>query len=166
MSDPYSIRPKLPFWRVPILLATWFGCGLLPIAPGTWGSIAALPFAWLIHMKIGPVGLAIAAIILFFVGVWAADIYAREVGETDPSQVVIDEVVGLWMTLALAAPLDPLFYAVGFLMFRICDILKPWPVGWADQRLKGGFGIMFDDLIAAVYAAVALVGIGYVTGLY
>ena len=114
MSDLYSIRPKLPFWRVPILLATWFGCGLLPIAPGTWGSIGALPFAWFIHMKTGPVGLFIAAIILFFVGVWAAGICAGEVGENDPSQVVIDEVVGLWMTLALAAPLDPLFYADGY----------------------------------------------------
>ena len=166
MSDPYPIRPETRFWRVPILLATWFGSGLLPVAPGTWGSIAALPFAWLIHMKAGPVGLAIAAIVLYFVGVWATDIYAREVGEADPSQVVLDEVVGLWVTLALAAPLDPFFYAVGFLMFRMFDILKPWPVSWADQRLKGGFGIMFDDLIAAVYAAVALVGIGYVTGLY
>ena len=166
MTDPFSIRPKLPLWRMPILLATWFGFGLLPGAPGTWGSLAALPVAWLIHMKSGPAGLAIAAIIIFFIGIWAAGVYAREIGNRDPGQVVIDEVAGQWITLALAAPLDPIFYAVAFLMFRVFDILKPWPASWVDQRLKGGVGIMLDDVIAALYAAAALVAFGYVTGVY
>ena len=101
-----------------------------------------------------------------FIGFYFCYTFTSQSGEKDPSYIVIDEVVGLWMTLALAAPLDPLFYAGGFLIFRIFDILKPWPVSWSDQRLKGGFGIMFDDLIAAIYAAAVLVGIGYVTGLY
>ena len=134
--------------------------------PGTWGSLAALPFAWVIHMKFGPNGLAIATTIVLAVGVWAADVYAKEIGDDDPGAVVIDEVAGQWLTLALAAPLDALFYAAGFLLFRVFDILKPWPVNWADDQLKGGLGIMADDIIAAGYAAAVLVALGYLVGAF
>ena len=134
--------------------------------PGTWGSLAALPFAWVIHMKFGPNGLAIATTIVLAVGVWAADVYAKEIGDDDPGAVVIDEVAGQWLTLALAAPLDALFYAAGFLLFRVFDILKPWPVNWADDQLKGGLGIMADDIIAAGYAAGVLVALGYLVGAF
>ncbi len=134
--------------------------------PGTWGSLAALPFAWVIHMKFGPNGLAIATTIVLAVGVWAADVYAKEIGDDDPGAVVIDEVAGQWLTLALAAPLDSLFYAAGFLLFRVFDILKPWPVNWADDQLKGGLGIMADDIIAAGYAAAVLVALGYLVGAF
>ena len=134
--------------------------------PGTWGSLAALPFAWVIHMKFGPNGLAIATTIVLAVGVWAADVYAKEIGDDDPGAVVIDEVAGQWLTLALAAPLDSLFYAAGFLLFRVFDILKPWPVNWADDQLKGGLGIMADDIIAAGYAAAVLVALGYLMGAF
>ncbi len=80
--------------------------------------------------------------------------------------MVIDEVAGQWLTLALAAPLDPLFYAAGFLLFRVFDILKPWPVNWADDQLKGGLGIMADDIIAAGYAAGVLVALGDLVGAF
>ena len=166
MADSPPERPNPQFWRPPILLATWFGSGLLPGMPGTWGSLAALPFAWVIHLFYGPIGLTLAACIVFGVGVWAAEVYANESGADDPGAVVIDEVAGQWLTLALAAPLDPLFYALGFVFFRIADILKPWPVGWADQRLKGGLGIMVDDILAAFYAAAALVAVGYLMGAF
>jgi phosphatidylglycerophosphatase A len=158
--------PHPPLWRLPILLATWFGSGLLPGMPGTWGSLAALPFAWWIQSTLGPNGLMVAAVVAFFVGIWAADIYAKETGHGDPGAVVIDEVAGQWLTLALAAPLDPLYYALGFVLFRIADVFKPWPANWADRSLKGGLGIMVDDIFAALYAALGLVATGYLFGAY
>jgi phosphatidylglycerophosphatase A len=138
------------------LFVTWFGSGWLPWAPGTWGSLAALPFAWLILTYGGPGFLALAALALFGAGCWAADIAARETQTKDPGWIVIDEVVGQWLTL-LAAPQSLFGYAAAFLLFRLFDIWKPWPIGWADQRLEGGFGIMFDDVLAAIYAAIVLI---------
>ncbi|HVJ51537.1 MAG TPA: phosphatidylglycerophosphatase A [Aliidongia sp.] len=134
------------------LLATWFGVGYATIAPGTWGSLAALPFAALIAWLAGPWALVPAAAVLFLLGCWASDRVSRESRASDPQYVVVDEVVGQWLTLAVA-PLDPLAYGLGFLLFRIADILKPWPAGWADREVKGGLGIMLDDVLAAIYSA-------------
>jgi phosphatidylglycerophosphatase A len=135
---------------------TWFGSGWLPWAPGTWGSLAALPFAWLILTYGGPGLLALAALALFGAGCSAADIAARETQTKDPGWIVVDEVVGQWLTL-LAAPQSLIGYTAAFLLFRLFDIWKPWPIGWADRRLEGGFGIMFDDVLAAIYAAIVLI---------
>ncbi len=132
------------------LLSTWFGAGLLPKMPGTWGSAAALPFAWGLTMAGGPTLLAAATLVCFGVGWWASSVYVRRTGTEDPGEVVIDEVAGQWLVL-LAAPLDPLFYLAGFALFRIFDIWKPWPVGWADRRIGGGLGIMLDDILAGSY---------------
>ncbi len=143
------------------LLATWFGSGLLPWAPGTWGSLAALPFAWVIAHYFGTGGLAIATMAVFFVGWWASGAMSRATGIKDAGSIVIDEVAGQWLTLT-AAPLDPLAYGLGFLLFRLFDITKPWPVRWADRRLPGGFGIMADDILAGLYAAIALFGLIWV----
>jgi phosphatidylglycerophosphatase A len=148
-------RLGLPLGHPAVLLGTWFGAGLLPLAPGTWGSLAALPFAWAIESLLGAAGLAFAAAVVFTLGWWATAIVAKESGLNDPGAIVIDEVAAQWLVLS-AAPLDPLAYALGFLLFRIFDIWKPWPVGWADRRLHGGLGIMLDDVLAAVYAALAL----------
>ncbi len=137
------------------MLGTWFGAGLLPMMPGTWGSLAALPWAWVIRSLMGASGLAIAAVIVFAVGCWAAGTAAKTSGVTDPGAIVIDEVAAQWLVL-LAAPLDPLCYAGAFLLFRMFDICKPWPVGWVDRRVHGGLGVMLDDLLAAVYAVLAL----------
>jgi phosphatidylglycerophosphatase A len=137
------------------VLGTWFGAGLLPVMPGTWGSLAALPCAWAIGSLWGVAGLAIAAVIVFAVGCWAAGMIARTSGATDPRVIVIDEVAAQWLVL-LPAPLDPLSYTAAFLLFRLFDIWKPWPIGWADRRVHGGFGIMLDDLLAAVYAVLVL----------
>jgi phosphatidylglycerophosphatase A len=119
--------------------------------PGTWGSLAALPCAWAIRSLSGVAGLAIAAAIIFAVGCWAAATIAKASGIKDPGAIVIDEVAAQWLVL-LPAPLDPLSYAAAFLLFRIFDIWKPWPVGLADRRVPGGLGVMLDDLLAAVYA--------------
>ncbi len=134
---------------------TWFGVGRLPFAPGTWGSLAALPFAWILAGAGGSVLLAGAVLAVFLIGWGASAVHVRRVGVADPSWVVIDEVAGQWLAL-IGAPLDPLAYAVGFALFRAADILKPWPAGWADRSLKGGLGIMLDDLFAGAYALIGL----------
>ena len=138
-----------------MLLATWFGTGLLPITPGTWGSLAALPFAWAIRNHLGTTGLAVATVIAFTIGWWAAATVAKASAIEDPGAIVIDEVAAQWLVL-LAAPPAPLPYALAFLLFRAFDIWKPWPVRWADRSVKGGFGIMLDDLFAALYAMISL----------
>jgi phosphatidylglycerophosphatase A len=140
-----DIRRPLSFW-----LATWFGAGLLPRAPGTWGSLAALPFAWVIVEQGGAWALAAATLAVFLAGWWAASDHARRTGGKDPQEVVIDEVAGQWLVL-LAAPHTPLFYALGFIVFRILDIGKPWPANWADRKVAGGLGIMLDDVLAALW---------------
>lgn len=120
--------------------------------------MAALPFAWAIYAWTGPVGLAVATVIVFAVGTWAADVYARHDEDGDPGPVVIDEVAGQWMVLIVVEP-GLIVYAVGFALFRFADIVKPWPASWADRSLKGGLGIMLDDIFAAVYAGAALLAL-------
>ncbi len=153
--------PKL-FGDPATLVATLGGVGFMPFAPGTFGSLAALPFAWLAMRAGGAPALVAGAAILFVVGWWAAARVARDAGD-DPGFVVVDEAAGQFLTLA-AAPLDPWFWAAGFALFRLFDVAKPWPVGWADARIRGGFGIMFDDVLAALYAAGALLAARYFLG--
>lgn len=150
-----KIPASLPVWHPAFLISTWFGAGLMPVAPGTWGSAAALPFAWLIAWLGGPWALLAASLVAFAVGVWAAEVYGRHAGIKDASPIVIDEVAGQWLTLVPAA-LDPITYLAGFLLFRLADIVKPWPANWADRALDGGLGVMLDDVFAGLYAALAL----------
>jgi phosphatidylglycerophosphatase A len=145
------------------LIATWFGSGLIKPAPGTWGTLAALPFAWGMatwgeSMGI-PWALAVAAIALFPIGVWAAGRHDALNGGHDSSEIVVDEVVGVWVALAFV-PADWVHYIAGFLLFRLFDIWKPWPIRWADQAVDGGLGVMLDDVFAGVAAALSLWGIG------
>lgn len=134
-----------------ILLSTWFGAGLMPKAPGTWGSLAALPFAWAIVHFGGAGALALACLILYPIGVWAANRTIGITGIHDPGLVVVDEVVGQWIVL-IFTPLNPFLYLLGFALFRLFDITKPWPVNWADSRIGGGTGVMLDDVLAGLYA--------------
>jgi phosphatidylglycerophosphatase A len=140
------------------LLASWFGSGFLPGAPGTWGSLAALPFAWLIVTYGGAWPLFVAANILFCIGWIVAHVAIRNQGDHDPGWIVVDEVVGQWITLC-ALPLNVFAYAMGFALFRLFDIWKPWPIRAVERRCGGGFGIMIDDVLAAIYALI-VVGIG------
>ncbi len=154
---PPQVSP-LPFWHPASLLATWFGSGLLPKAPGTWGSLAALPFAIVIAALAGPWGLLAAVLAATVAGLWAADVYAARSGADDPPRVVIDEVAGQWLALVPVA-LDLRLYAVAFLAFRFFDIVKVWPADWLDRNLKGGWGIMLDDLAAGIYAGALAFGV-------
>ena len=147
---------ELGFWHPAHLLATWFGVGLLPKAPGTYASLAALPCAWLIQNHGGTAGLALAAAVLAAGGWWAAAIFVRHDRSADPPEVVVDEVVGQWLAL-IAAPAAWWGYALAFALFRLFDIAKPWPVSWAERAFPGASGIMLDDVAAGAYAALAVV---------
>ena len=137
-----------------MLVATVCGVGLLPKAPGTWGSLVSLPFAWLVARAWGSSGLLLGAAVLFALGWWAAARITRGRGG-DPQFIVIDEAAGQFLALA-TVPLDPLFFAAAFVLFRLFDVAKPFPVGWADRHIGGGFGVMFDDVLAALYAVAVL----------
>lgn len=148
-------RLGLPLHHPAALLATWFGAGLLPLMPGSWGSLAALPCAWAIRVFAGPLALAAATLLAFAVGCWAAAAVARASGRADPGFIVIDEVAAQWLVV-LAAPLDWRAYLAAFLLFRVFDIAKPWPIRALERRVKGGVGVMLDDVAAAVYAGALL----------
>jgi len=145
-------------------IGTWFGAGLAPRAPGTWGSIAALPFAWAIQYWAGSAGLVLAAMLVFLVGWAVSNRLVDASGIEDPQSIVIDEVVGQWLTLA-CGPLSLPAYLVGLLLFRVADITKPFPAGWADRRVGGGLGVMLDDVLAALYSGFGLWLIDRIVGL-
>ncbi len=149
------------------IIATWFGLGLLPIAPGTWGSLAAFPFAYVISVYSGgPYVLIIGTVALFFIGKQASDNVEKSARKKDPGFIVVDEVVGQWIALLPLSFLynycgpDLTFWlfvpmaAVAFLAFRIYDIWKPWPIHYIDKNVPGGLGIMLDDVIAGAYALI------------
>lgn len=139
-------------------LATWGWSGLLPGAPGTWGSLFTLPVAWIIAVQWGPSALFVATVAAFAIGLWASGIYLRHSTNKDPGTIVIDETAGQFLALAVV-PVEFWWYVAGFVLFRIADIFKPWPASWADRRLGGALGVMTDDIFAAVYAAVVLYGV-------
>jgi phosphatidylglycerophosphatase A len=144
------------------LVATWFYCGYSPKAPGTAGSLAALAIAWLLHQYagVGPLGFGLLGAILTAPAIWAAGVTARESGLKDPQIVVVDEVVGQWIALAGAARLDAAHWVAAFALFRAFDIWKPPPVRQLE-RLPGGTGIVLDDVMAGVYAALVLSAAGW-----
>jgi phosphatidylglycerophosphatase A len=143
---------KIGFWHPAALIATAGGIGHLSIAPGTWASLAALPLAWLLDHITGRIGIAIAGLVVALLGIWASQIYVARGRVEDPREVVVDEVAAQLLVLA-AVPLTLAGTIAGFLLFRLFDIVKPWPVNWADRQVKGGLGVMLDDLLAAIYAA-------------
>jgi len=152
MAASFTFKhPARSLWHPSTLLATWFGAGLLPAAPGTWGSLAALPFAWAILYVGGPAALLVAAGLCFAVGWWATWLYARHAGAKDPGEIVIDEVAGQWLAVLVADPKIWWHWLAGFILFRICDIIKPFPAGAIDRQ-PGPLAIMADDAVAAVYA--------------
>jgi len=150
--------PALPFWSPVTLLATWFGSGLIRKAPGTFGSLAALPFAALILWIGGNLALLAAAMIVFGLGLAVSGRYARAGGDPDPGAVVIDEVAGQWLTLVPLC-LSVESFALGFVLFRVFDITKLWPVSLAERRLSGALGIMADDIVAGLFAAAVAYGL-------
>lgn len=144
------------------LIATFGFVGLLRPAPGTWGSLAGLVAAWPIHVLGGPIAFMCATIVVSLAGYWAAGRYMADTGRHDAPEIVIDEVAGQWIALwpvsigaahagADLAALWPGIVAA-FVFFRLFDILKPGPIGWADRQ-PGAWGVMLDDIIAGWLAA-------------
>ena len=205
-------KPQGIAWYHPaFLIATWFGIGKIPFAPGTWGSLFTFPLFIASHYLLafvlseeGFINLFLLCVfVLFVIGTWATNVYMKKTGTHDPKEVVIDEVVGQIIVffaafISIAPSLEvfdmlygvhggvdevvtfanvtelftqsPLalpyliasvpIYLICFGLFRLFDIWKPWPIGYCDKNIKGGFGVMFDDLFAAMYAVVVLYCIG------
>jgi phosphatidylglycerophosphatase A len=153
-------RPSARILREPVqLLAFGFGAGLSPWAPGTAGTLLALPAAWL--MMDWPLAWRAAVVVAAVVcGVFICDASARRLGMHDYPGIVFDEIAAM-LLVALVLPKHPVWFASAFILFRIFDILKPWPIRDLDHRLKGGIGIMLDDLMAALYAMACLKAVHY-----
>jgi phosphatidylglycerophosphatase A len=147
---------KSPLDRAAYVLSIWFGCGLVPRAPGTAGTVGAFPLYWLVR-PLGPAAVACAALVVTVVGLWASHRTSRLLGQKDPQIVCIDEVAGVLFTWA-AVPDGWVGTLVGFVLFRITDVIKPWPAR-AAERLPGGFGIMLDDLFAAAWSIAIVLGL-------
>jgi phosphatidylglycerophosphatase A len=131
-------------------LAFGFGSGTLPKCPGTWGTLMAIPLYYVIaglplHLYLAIIAMAIV------LGIWLCHVTARDLGVHDHPGIVWDEIVGFAVTM-IALPPTWVWVMAGFILFRIFDIWKPWPINWLDRHVKGGLGIMLDDLLAAVYA--------------
>jgi len=137
------LRVELSEW-----LATCFKIGHLPIAPGTWGSLAAVIGWWLWLQYLDPLVFIVLIITIFIIGVFATNIIINHTGEKDPSRVVIDEMAGQWLGL-LMLPDGMLYIAGAFILFRFLDILKPWPIRQLEQFPKG-WGVMLDDMLAGL----------------
>jgi phosphatidylglycerophosphatase A len=147
-------RPVGPRAWLAHVLAVWFGCGHLPLMPGTWGTLGAIP----LYLLVRPLGLpAVAATagVVTLVGLWAAGDVERRLGGKDPQIVCIDEVAGVFVTW-LAAPSTWRGLIVGLVLFRVFDQTKPWPAR-AAERLGGGAGVMLDDVVAGLWGAALLV---------
>lgn len=140
--------------KMVLFFATWFCSGLIPFAPGTWGSLAALPFAAALY-SIGPFYSCLFMVFILLVSIPVSGRASKLMKEEDPSAIVIDEAAGIFVTLFLI-PVSWATIVTGFILFRIFDIIKPFPAGLIDKKIKGGTGIVLDDVMAGVYANVCL----------
>jgi phosphatidylglycerophosphatase A len=138
-------------------IASGFGSGFSPVASGTAGSAVAL-IPWLALRELPVIGVLGVIIAAFLVGIWASDIVIDRLRLSDPGVIVWDEFVGQWITLLplLIVPGSWPWIGAGFFLFRLFDVWKPWPCSWADRHVKGGFGVMLDDALAGIYAAIVL----------
>ncbi len=143
--------------RLIMFIATGAYTGYLPKAPGTWGTLVALPVNLLLcRLSTSQHALALGSI--FLVAVYTAGAAEKILDRQDPGAIVIDEIIGMLIAL-LAVPAQPLLWFAAFLLFRFFDIVKPWPVSWADRRLHGGLGIVLDDVLAGGYACLVMQGV-------
>ncbi len=143
-----------------VMMALWFGSGLIRPASGTWGTIAALPFG-ILMMYIGGIPLMIAGVLIsLFAGVYFANYYQNNGGDHDAKEIVIDEVSGMWLA-AIPAGMDMFLWFVAFVLFRLFDIVKPWPASYFNDKVGGGWGVMMDDIIAGIFAFVGVATLAY-----
>ena len=150
-------RPDLAFLlRHPAhFVALGFGAGLAPVAPGTFGTLVAWPIAWMLDAYAGTAGWLATIVGLAVAGAYAAGVTARDLGVADHGSIVIDEIAAFLLVLFFAGA-DPLRQVLGFVLFRVFDVVKPPPIRQVDQTMKGGTGVMADDFLAAGYALLAL----------
>ena len=146
-----------------LFLAKWislgFGSGKLPYMPGTYGTVVGIPiFLLMAEMSLIPYILVCA--VLLIIGIWASQVYSDFLGVHDHGSIVWDEVVGYLITMT-ATPAEWHWIILGFILFRLFDILKPWPINLLDKYVQGGFGIMIDDVLAGIYGAIVLLTIQY-----
>jgi phosphatidylglycerophosphatase A len=156
-----SLPPGVAPGALSTTLATWFGTGLIRPAPGTWGSMAALPMGFVLAVAGGPPAVLAGAVIVFAVGIWASEKLIKSLDGTsqtdDQPSIVIDEVAGQLLALTTAGA-SPILFVLGFVLFRLFDIVKPWPIGFLDRRVPGAWGVMLDDVVAGLFAAVLVLG--------
>ncbi|MCG8427641.1 MAG: phosphatidylglycerophosphatase A [Chromatiales bacterium] len=149
-----STRPTLN-WKDPVhLLAFGLGSGAAPKAPGTFGTLAAIPL-YLLVSDLSPGFYVLLLALMFVMGIWLCQRTSDDLGVHDHGGIVWDEWVGFLLTM-FNAPAGWLWIVIGFLLFRLFDILKPWPINWLDRKVSGGLGIMLDDILAGVYAWIGL----------
>lgn len=153
-TSPHKVTLRALLKKPACFLAYGFGVGLVPKAPGTMGTLVALPLYWLLQDISLPVYLLITTV-AFIAGIWICQQAMDWLQQDGPSAVVWDEIVGYLVTM-IAAPAGWQWMAIGFVLFRLFDIWKPWPISLADRKLHGGFGTMVDDLIAGIFAALLL----------
>ena len=147
--------PKTYWLRSPhYFFATGCGSGLLKPAPGTWGTLVAVfPYYWLSKLSLPIYGLVLIA--AFCYGCFICQKFTDQLGVTDHSSIVWDEIVGFWITM-IAIPCSMVSVIVGFLIFRCLDIIKLWPIRWIDRSCKSGLGVMLDDVVAGIFANIIL----------
>lgn len=150
-----NLSAKQVFTNPVHLLATGFGTGLSPKAPGSAGTVAAVPLYLLLVTQLGLNNYLIVTLLFFLAGIAICGYTARRIGAEDPKSVVWDEIVGYLVAMAWA-PVTWYWMLGGFVLFRLFDIWKPWPIRWLDRHVKGGFGIMLDDLVAGFFACLLL----------
>ena len=147
-------------WRNPIhFLAFGLGSGTAPKAPGTFGTLAAIPL-WLLFADLPILSYIAVIVVTSLVGIWLCGQTSKDLGVHDHGGIVWDEFVGLWITY-IALPEGWVWVLFGFLLFRLFDIWKPWPIGWADRKVNGGLGIMLDDILAGFMALGVLQAVNY-----
>jgi len=155
MSQRFAEQPLLRFaWVV----STWFGCGLVPKAPGTMGTLGAIPLYLLVARVGGRPGVACAAVAITAIGIWASSMVARDLGKKDPQVVVVDEVAGMLVTMLPMADVSWRAILCGFVLFRLFDITKPWPTR-RFEALPGGWGIVMDDVVAGGFGVCVMAGL-------
>jgi phosphatidylglycerophosphatase A len=156
-SASFTARPNLRFlFSHPYhFIALGFGVGLAPVAPGTFGTLLALPLFWLLGPRLDPIGFLIVLGFMYVGGIWVCDRTGRDLGVQDHQAMVWDEVVAFLFVLFFT-PATLVWQAFAFLLFRFFDILKPGPIRYVEARFRGGFGVMVDDLVAAFFALICL----------
>lgn len=154
MSRSSNINSRFLFSHPAHFLALGFGSGLVPVAPGTFGTLAALPL-WFLVANAAIYWQLLFIVAGFIAGIWFCSVASRNLGVHDHGGIVWDEFVGVWITLAFA-PFSWLNLLIGFCLFRFFDVLKPWPIKWFDRKVHGGLGVMLDDVIAGLFAGICL----------